>query len=104
MTFQGESLFFSDGPPFEFMFGDPDEVLKIARSLAAFACQARGLNIRSEAARHETSGGETDVHTQHCCRWHGCKYGDDDCPVEKRKLPQSFPCEDCEEEEQSYKD
>lgn len=21
------------------------------------------------------------VHRTHCCRWHGCKYGDPDCPV-----------------------
>ncbi len=39
---------------------------------------------------------EQDVHTEHCCR-HSCKYGSEDCPVENRQKPQSFPCEDCEE-------
>jgi hypothetical protein len=40
-----------------------------------------------------------DVHTEHCCIDHGCKYGDDNCTVVTGKLPQSFPCEDCEEED-----
>lgn len=38
---------------------------------------------------------ELDVHTEHCCVVHGCKYGDDDCPVTTGRKPQSFPCEDC---------
>lgn len=37
-----------------------------------------------------------DVHTEHCCSKHGCKYGKDDiCTVVTGKAPQSFPCEDC---------
>lgn len=39
-----------------------------------------------------------DVHTEHCCTRHGCKYGDSDCPVEKGRKGQSFPCEACEAE------
>lgn len=39
---------------------------------------------------------EKDVHTEHCCVIHGCKYRDDDCPVETEKLIQSFPCESCQ--------
>jgi hypothetical protein len=44
-----------------------------------------------------------DVHTEHCCTKHGCKYSDEDCPVESRFKPQSFPCEECqwEAEEES---
>ena len=39
---------------------------------------------------------ERNVHTEHCCKWHGgCKYGDFDCPVVTGKQLQSFPCEDC---------
>ena len=38
---------------------------------------------------------ETDVHTEHCCAIHGCKYRDDDCTVETGKLIQSYPCESC---------
>jgi hypothetical protein len=38
-----------------------------------------------------------DVHTEHCCLQHGCKYGKDDiCTVVTRKAPQSYPCEMCE--------
>lgn len=40
-----------------------------------------------------------DVHTEHCCSIHGCKYDDDDCPVETGKKKQSFPCEMCGEED-----
>jgi hypothetical protein len=36
-----------------------------------------------------------NVHTEHCCLTHGCKYCDADCPVETGKQEQSFPCESC---------
>lgn len=41
-----------------------------------------------------------DVHTEHCCVIHGCKYGEDDyyCTVVTRKKPQSFCCEKCAED------
>ena len=35
------------------------------------------------------------VHTEHCCKVHGCKYGDALCPVTLKSKKQSFPCEDC---------
>ena len=39
---------------------------------------------------------ELDVHTEHCCLIHGCKYGDDEnCTVATKQKRQSFPCEDC---------
>lgn len=38
---------------------------------------------------------EKCVHTEHCCRVHGCKYGDSDCPVWLGYKPQSHPCETC---------
>jgi hypothetical protein len=38
----------------------------------------------------------TDVHTEHCCVLHGCKYGkDDECSVMLGDKSQSFPCEQC---------
>jgi hypothetical protein len=43
-----------------------------------------------------------DVHTEHCCIKHGCKYSDPNCTVTTGKAPQSFPCEDCEYEEERY--
>jgi len=38
------------------------------------------------------------VHQTHCCLLHGCKYGDDDCPVVSGKVKQDCICFDCEEE------
>lgn len=34
------------------------------------------------------------VHNTHCCRIHGCKYRDEDCPVESGRLP-GIRCEYC---------
>ena len=36
----------------------------------------------------------TDVHTRHCCKNCGCKYGDKDCPVVTGTKVQEFPCGD----------
>lgn len=38
------------------------------------------------------------VHASHCCKQHGCKYGDPDCPVEFGDEPQKYPCEMCADE------
>jgi hypothetical protein len=39
------------------------------------------------------------VHESHCCPIHGCKYGDEDCPVTNRLTPNyNQHCEDCENE------
>ena len=35
------------------------------------------------------------VHRTHCCKIHGCKYGDDDCPVVLGIVKQDHPCEEC---------
>lgn len=39
----------------------------------------------------------TNVHTEHCCILHGCKYGYEHCPVVLGLQRQSFSCEECEE-------
>lgn len=39
-----------------------------------------------------------DVHTEHCCVRHGCKYINLDCTVMTKKAEQSYPCEDCPED------
>ena len=45
-----------------------------------------------------------DVHTEHCCAEHGCKYGDiEDCTVANGRKKQSFPCETCRECEEATK-
>ena len=36
-----------------------------------------------------------DVHTEHCCVYHGCKYSDPKCPVKRGIKAQSYPCELC---------
>lgn len=38
------------------------------------------------------------VHGTHCCVKHGCKYGEDDCPVELGKVIQEHPCEECDDQ------
>ena len=35
------------------------------------------------------------VHAAHCCKWHGCKYGDEDCPVVFGQVEQLYPCMFC---------
>ena len=35
------------------------------------------------------------AHETHCCSTHGCKYGDDDCPVVLGQVKQVYRCEDC---------
>jgi len=39
---------------------------------------------------------DKDVHTEHCCHEHGCKYGAEDCSVENGTKQQSFPCPSCD--------
>ena len=40
--------------------------------------------------------GTIGVHVAHCCKWHGCKYGDPDCPVANGEVEQEYPCEGCD--------
>lgn len=45
---------------------------------------------------------EIGVHAAHCCPRHGCKYGDENCPVVKGVVEGRI-CEDClEDEEMEY--
>lgn len=46
---------------------------------------------------------EKDVHTEHCCLKHGCKYCDKNCTVTTKQKLQSFPCEACGDEAKSLK-
>ncbi len=41
---------------------------------------------------------ELAVHASHCCKWHGCKYGDENCPVVTGKVKQLYTCEYCDDE------
>lgn len=39
------------------------------------------------------------VHKSHCCTEHGCKYGEEDCPVVNKYVKQDGMCFDCIDEE-----
>jgi hypothetical protein len=52
--------------------------------------------LNDEVTVFRQSGVEADVHTEHCCLIHGCKYGDPECSVTTGLKRQSFPCEECE--------
>jgi hypothetical protein len=41
---------------------------------------------------------KTDVHTTHCCKYHGCKYYDYSCTVFHGGKEQEYDCEECIEE------
>jgi len=44
----------------------------------------------------------SDVHTEHCCKWHGCKYGDDKSCTVLTGAKQSYPCEVCSWQWEEY--
>lgn len=35
------------------------------------------------------------THISHCCKWHGCKFGELDCPVATGKIRQEYLCKFC---------
>ena len=39
---------------------------------------------------------DKNVHAEHCCKEHGCKYSEQDCPVVTGEMEQSHPCQDCQ--------
>ena len=44
------------------------------------------------------------THARHCCKKHGCKYGDEDCPVQFGHIIQDYPCEWCNDPHELYMD
>lgn len=76
---------------------DAQRAESLGASLARVARKARAINIGLTAKRFAHDGGEIDVHTEHCCERHGCKYGDEECSVVTGAKPQSFLCESCDE-------
>jgi len=38
------------------------------------------------------------AHEGHCCVLHGCKYGDEDCPVVTKETKQKYLCECCDDD------
>lgn len=94
----------SDDRQMDFTFADPDAAETMGRSLMRYAHKARTQNTELEYKRFLNNGGETDVHTEHCCARHGCCYGNEDCPVARGDKPQHVPCEGCQEELESLED
>lgn len=41
------------------------------------------------------------VHAAHCCAKHGCKYGNDECPVQAGNVKQEHPCEYCDMDDEA---
>ena len=40
---------------------------------------------------------EKRVHLTHCCKKHGCKYSDPNCPIAYGDEEQVYPCPDCDD-------
>lgn len=57
-----------------------------------------GLRLEQTESTHHKLDGMKDVHTEHCCDKHGCKYSNENCTVTTGRAPQSYRCEDCEYE------
>ena len=38
----------------------------------------------------------TNMHLEYCCLEHGCRYGDEECPVGSGIIKQTHPCDECE--------
>lgn len=58
----------------------------------------RERKIKKDAAKKGESSIPKErwgVHIGHCCVYHGCKYGDEDCPVVLELEEQKYPCETC---------
>ena len=55
------------------------------------------LNVRTVpvVVRENADNHLASVHVTHCCSVHGCKYGDDNCPVELGLANQAYECEEC---------
>lgn len=52
-----------------------------------------GVLVLEEGRGAVTVVDKQGVHTSHCCKWHGCKYGDEDCPVVIGIAEQEYLCE-----------
>lgn len=79
----------------------PAEAIQIIKGEALPAIENHlptqdAVNEAKQPEFGETRGKDRDVHTEHCCVQHGCKYGKEDCTVMTGKKVQSRLCELCE--------
>lgn len=47
---------------------------------------------------------KSDVHTRHCCKYHGCKYDDPHCSVFYGPKEAEYDCEVCSDEPERAKE
>src|SRR5690606_31950364 len=52
----------------------------------------RSPNVRQGASMSDTP---SKVHQTHCCKYHDCKFDEEDCPVINCEVEQEYPCEHC---------
>lgn len=50
---------------------------------------------RKDVILNNSAGSTYNPHPSHCCSFHGCKYGDANCPVSLGEQDQEHPCERC---------
>ena len=53
------------------------------------------FGVLEGALNNEIPEEKYGVHENHCCKEHGCKYSEQQCPVVNGKIEQAFPCEEC---------
>ena len=58
---------------------------------------SKAHNVKQRDVKIEGKEFFLDAHTEHCCLYCGCKYGDLDCPVVSGVKVQSFKCGDTTE-------
>lgn len=79
------------------------EVKKEAEAFMSMAVERAGIKTLSEMSREEQKGllleqgdyGKYGVHADNCCKIHGCKYGEDDCPVVNGLIDERSLCMHC---------
>ena len=89
--YSGDIVLLYDYPERRWIVNFKNVTWKFATTVAAVE-QIQNLLMKRLSKRQVK-----DVHTEHCCLEHGCKYGDDDCSVTNYHQKQSFPCEMCDE-------
>ena len=67
----------------------------------AIKCGYCGGSIETQVP-HRCKELREAVHDSHCCPRHGCKYGDEDCPVEVGTRA-GVPCESCCDLDEEFK-
>lgn len=74
-----------------------DLVKEVKKIMTKFEAQLKLERIEKEG--NVLPKEDWGVHESHCCLEHGCKYGDDNCPVALGQTPQDYTCEMCDEDE-----